>query len=682
MHDPSREIAHRDALYPAVNRDPAGPQVEILSRPAGPGTVKTPLRHSGRFKLFALVFLLVLGAGSAWNFTRPPLYRATATALVEVPEGIGFSAGEGGADTQNVAVQGRVLLARDLLADTLERARQQGVALAGLDPDSLRPMLDVQPTPETNLVEMGATGGDPQQLAVLVNAWTQAYLARRQDQVESDVDQTLVRLQEEYDRLDASKREKAAALNDYRQRYDIDTMQSEGNQALARLTALTTELNKARADAVKAEAEQAALEEAIARGEPVVPQSEKGDLVALETKAGELRKRLAELQKRYTPVYLQNEPILRELPDELRTLEESIARLKAEGRDYLRSSARRDVERARRQVQTQEQQLAVARSEASRFTARYARYETLKQDLEKVDELHRELEGRLVEIKAKAPERYAQVKVIEPAFAPRRPIQPDYWRDFLYTLAAAGVSALLAVLLVEFLSRRTRNEEDELPVTGVRVFAPAGAGGAAPSGQEARPLAHQAPGALAQTEVRSLPGSILRELLIGEVRSLTELADPATRQLIGLLLCGLTPQECADLTESDFDLRAGLVRVPGADRTLTLGPALAAELESHRPMPLWHGAAGSAGVDALSARIGLLAHDAGLVQPAEIGVGALRHTYICYLVRQGARLTEIERVIGPVPAGELSRYAVYRPSGPAKPLSDLDLVYPAFAGPA
>jgi hypothetical protein len=99
-------------------------------------------------------------------------------------------------------------------------------------------------------------------------------------------------------------------------------------------------------------------------------------------------------------------------------------------------------------------------------------------------------------------------------------------------------------------------------------------------------------------------------------------------------------------------------------------------------MPLWHGAAGSAGVDGLGARIGLLAHDAGLVQPAEIGVGALRHTYICYLVRQGARLTEIERVIGPVPAGELSRYAVYRPSGPAKPLSDLDLVYPAFAGPA
>lgn len=679
MPDSSQDIAQRDDHHPVGTRDAAGPQVEILSRPAGPSTVKTPLRHSGRFKLFALVFLLVLGAGSAWNFSRPPLYRAVATTLVEVPEGIGFSAGEDGADTQNVAVQGRILLARDLLADTLERAVRQNSSLAGLDPDSLRNMLDVQSTPETNLVEMGATGGDPEQLAALVNAWTEAYLARRQSQVESDVDQTLARLQEEYDRLDASKREKAAELNDYRERNDIDTMESEGNQALARLNALTAELNKARAEQVKAEAEQSALEEAIARGEPVVPQSEKGDLVALESKADELRNRLAELEKRYTAVYLNNEPTLRDLPGELRSLDENIARLKAEGREYLRSTARRDLERARRQVQVQEQQLAVARSEASRFTARYARYETLKQDLEKLDELHRELEGRLVEIKAKAPERYAQVKVIEPAFVPRTPIQPDYWRDFLYTLAAAGLSALLAVLLVEFLSRRTRDEDDALPVTGVRVFAPMAAG---VSGETVERLADQSPESIAQAETPSLPGSILRELLIGEVRALTELADPATRQLIGLLLCGLTPQECADLAEADFDLDAGLVRAPGEGRSLALGPELVSHLASHRPLPLWSGASGSAGVDGLSTRIGLLAHDAGLAHPAEIGVGALRHTYICYLVRQGARLTEIEQVIGRVPAGELSRYAAYRPSGPAKPLSDLDLVYPSFAGSA
>lgn len=675
MPDWSREGADRDPLYLSPTEHGAEPQVEILTRPGSAGMVRTPLRHSPRFRLFSLVFLLLLGAGSAWNFSRPPIYRTAATVLVEVPQGVGYGAGEDGADTQNVAVQSRVLLAQDLLAETLERAARETDSLGVMDPDSLRAMLDVKATPETNLVEMTATGGNPQQLAILVNAWTEAYLARRQRQVGTDVEQTLGRLQEEYDRLGTSKAERAAALDAYRERYDIDTMESEGNQSPARLNALTKELNTARADLVKAQAAQAALEEALARGEPVVPQSEKRDLIAMETEASKLRKRLADLEQRYTAAYLKNEPTMRDLPDELRTLEEKIAQLKEEGRDYALSTSRREIERARLAVQSQEQQLAEARSKASEFTARFATYETMKQDLEKVDDLHRELEAQIVDVKAKAPERYAQVKVIEPAAAPKTPIAPNYGRDFLYTVLASGLIALLAVLLYEFLTRRTPHGGDALPVTGVRVFPSPSAGGPAIGGRAVQALI-DSPGDVRAAEPLSLPVGIPRELLSGEVRALAELADPATRQLIGLLLCGLTLEECAGLTERDFDLEAGRLRVPGEGRTLDLGPGLVALLSSHHPQPLWLGANGAAGVEGLAARIGLLAHDAGLAHPAEVTAGSLRHTYIRYLVRQGARLTEIERILGPVPAAELSRYAVYRPAGPGKPLPDLDLVYP------
>ncbi len=69
-----------------------------------------------------MVFTLLLAGGLLWNFTRPAQYRVTATVLIEVPEGIGFTAGTAGADPQNVAVQGRILLAQDILADTLTRA--------------------------------------------------------------------------------------------------------------------------------------------------------------------------------------------------------------------------------------------------------------------------------------------------------------------------------------------------------------------------------------------------------------------------------------------------------------------------------------------------------------------------------------------------------------------------------
>ena len=670
------------ALLAHEERDagPAVPQVELLSRAPGPTTVREPLRQAARFRLFAVVFTVILIGGSLWNFTRPAQYRATATVLVEVPEGIGFTAGKAGADLQNLAVQGRILLARELLADTLTRAAASDPGVAALDPDGLRRRLDVQPTTGTNLVELSAVGPAPAQLAVLVNAWIEAYLARRQTQIEGDVGAVLARLQEEYDRLDAEKRNKAAALDRYRQENGIDTMEQAGNQAPARLEALTRDLNTARADEVKAQSQLTALDEAIARGEQVVPPAEQGAVQQMEQEAAKRRADLAVLSKRYTKVYLDSEPSLKELPGELARLEARIKEQLAKGQNYLRTSLTRELDRARRQTGLLEQQLGAQRSEASRFTARFARYETLKQDLARVDEQHRDLEKRLIEVRTKAPARYAQVKVVEPAFAPPRPFQPDYWRDFLYNLVAAGVTALLAVLLLEFLTRRERTQEEQQPVTGVRVFA---------SQPPARALTERAadhafaaqrtPEVLDADEVRRLPGAIERELLAAEVRALTELADPATRQLIGLLLTGLTPRECADLDETDIDLGGGQVRAPGDGRVLGLSPALAALLAGHQPVPLWSGDPAAGGAAGLMGRIGLLAHDAGLSHPTEVDAAALRHTYICYLVRQGARLTEIERVIGRLPAAELARYGVYSPAGAAKPLGQVALDYPVFA---
>jgi uncharacterized protein involved in exopolysaccharide biosynthesis len=656
------------------------PQVEILSRSPGSATVRQPLRQAARFRVFALVFLLVLAGGSAWNFTRPALYRATATVLIEVPEGIGYSAGADGADPQNLAVQGRILLAQDLLQETLERAARTAPETGELDPEALRARLDVQPTPGTNLVALSATGSEPRQLAVLVNAWTQAYLERRQAQVERDVDGTLARLQDEYARLDAQKRAQAATLDRYRLEHGIDTMERDGNQALARLKALTKELETARAEQVKAESQRAALEEAIDRGEPVVPPAEQGTLEQLETEAGKLRAQLAGLAKRYTKVYLENEPTLKELPIQLDQLEARIKEQRAKGRDFLRSTLTREVERARRQSRVLEQELAVQRAEASGFTARFARYETLKKDLEQIDELHRGLEQRLVEVKTKAPARYAQVKVLEPAFVPSRPFQPDYWRDFSYTLAVAGLTALLAVLLTEFLTRRERTADEQLPVTGVRVFAgdsrlsvdrdTAAAGALLSQGQDQGAIP-------ADDRPLSLPGIGRRELLAGEVRALLELADSATRQLMGLVLSGITPAECVLLDVRAIDLAAGTVQAPGDGRIIRLSPALAALFGGHRPLPLWSDDPAGGGAAGLLARIGLLAHDAGLSHPDEVDAAALRHTYICYLVRQGTRLTEIERIIGRLPAAELARYAVYSPAGAAKPLAQVALSYPA-----
>ena len=68
----------------------------------------------------------------------------------------------------------------------------------------------------------------------------------------------------------------------------------------------------------------------------------------------------------------------------------------------------------------------------------------------------------------------------------------------------------------------------------------------------------------------------------------------------------------------------------------------------------------------------------GLVNPGEITPQALRHTYIAYLVRQGVRLSDLERVAGDMPPTVLAAYAAFSPPGPGTPLDSMEHDYPAL----
>ncbi len=149
-----------------------------------------------------------------------------------------------------------------------------------------------------------------------------------------------------------------------------------------------------------------------------------------------------------------------------------------------------------------------------------------------------------------------------------------------------------------------------------------------------------------------------------EVQALWQVADARDRRLIGLLLAGLNGDEIAAVDpDRDFDPARQVLHLRGAgEREIALSGAVAAVM--HAP--------GESDPSALQ----LLAYDAGLAFPEQLDAAALRHTYVLFLVRQGARLREIERVVGPVSAQTLAGYGPYSPKGPGKALSQVDLNYP------
>jgi site-specific recombinase XerD len=92
-----------------------------------------------------------------------------------------------------------------------------------------------------------------------------------------------------------------------------------------------------------------------------------------------------------------------------------------------------------------------------------------------------------------------------------------------------------------------------------------------------------------------------------------------------------------------------------------------------------HNAAGAPlDAEALAAKLLVAAHDAGIEQAHEVGLQSLRHTYLAFLVRQGARFADITRVAGTLDAELLSAYSQLVPPGARLEAKAVVWVFPAL----
>jgi len=78
----------------------------------------------------------------------------------------------------------------------------------------------------------------------------------------------------------------------------------------------------------------------------------------------------------------------------------------------------------------------------------------------------------------------------------------------------------------------------------------------------------------------------------------------------------------------------------------------------------------------LAGMVAAAAHDAGIAVPAEVTPDALRHTYLAFLVRQGARFADLARIAGYLPPAALMAYGPLSPPGPGRAIEGIEIAYP------
>ena len=655
-----------------------------LGRSQGdPGESRRTARRGNlrRLAVFAGVFVLALAAGQAWNFSRPVEYRASSRLQVELPE----AGGGAPAAASSNAFGSRLQLfdSAPLLARVAEAVGREGRPLAAAEGEAvarLKAMVEVRHLPDSEVVQLHATGPDPAQAAAVLNAMPEVIRAELLGRQGGAVDTRLAAARQELANLERTAGEQRTRLDQTRQALGVQSEREE-NEAVARTKGLRNSLNTALEKEAAATARLQALADAAAAGKENLGARADPTLSSLEARAHQVREELREMERVYTPQFMDMDPRAKAARTRLAELERQVVQQRGVAQQAALQSARDDVAGAQATVERLRRQLADATPALHKVSTGLVRTKAMEEDVAQIDKARREVLERVARLEADEQRRVPTVTVIEAATVPGAPFRPDRVRDGLWIVCGAFALGVLMMGLVEAFNRAPPPE----PVAAAPtvVLAPGWAGGAPSTLAGRGPALTLPPGAAPDALAATALPAPLAVLTQDDARALLDAARGDARTVCAGGLLGLTAAELAALEGRDVDPAQQRLQVRGPSaRVVRLPQWLAAEWSAAGEAALLRDA-GSAplGEEALQALLVGAALDAGLADAAEVGVETLRNTCIAWLLGQGLRFSDLPALVGRVDARRLAAFERHASAGPRRALDEVELAMPALQSP-
>jgi uncharacterized protein involved in exopolysaccharide biosynthesis len=582
----------------------------------------------------------------------------------------------------DISLQREVLMSRVLLTKVLETLPKEFNSgnPKPLTLDSLRSMLTVLNEKDSAVIKLRAEGPQKAILPEIVNTWVDRYVdlnSQLQKTYSSTISTSLQQQMASLQKKITAKRQELKAFGD---KYDIVSMKSDENRALSKLKGLNTSLNKALEARVLAESDLRAVKDAIAKGKWAGKYQETPELDRLEQEAETLEETVKGYEERYTAKYIQMDKDAKTTIDKLHRIKKKIDLKYKELQTAAVEDAEEQLQSARQSESDLKAQISAYEKKASQFSARFSEHESLKEDLEGLEQLNRDYQGKLVAMQVKNNKDMLQVQVLERAAVPDIPVRPNYVRDACFSVAGSFFLALFTLLVFDFLMKPSQppvQQETAGPIMYNQIYQ------SMPFPQpRARLTAHTAGSMLPPP---AAPGP-LRELSDSEIQILFENADALTKRLLACLLSGLGLKETAHLKWGDIDFKAGELVTPGRSfRRMKLTRFLRSVLEKDLPTDaapdafmLHNSQSGIIPPAALEKYIYAAARRAQIMEPHEITAGTLRHTYNGFLARQGVPLQEMEKRVGRIPSNYYATYRIMAPPGTSISLNEASLTLPVL----
>jgi uncharacterized protein involved in exopolysaccharide biosynthesis len=447
-----------------------------------PGDV--PLRHyirvvRKRWGIIASCLVLVVGVVGARTYVQQPIYRASARVIIERETQIvnfqqtpsyEWDAGEF-FNSQVQIIRSRPVLQRVIESLNLqERKPEYGLVQ---DPTGLlQTVVSVDPLRNTRLVQIGVEDPDPKLAAEMANALASSYQTQNLELKLAAARDALAWLSNQVRDLKSKVNESELALQQYREQAGLVSVEEKQNLTVKKLAEFNSAYIEAKARRLEMETRLAELRRAAQKPEllessPMVVnntliQKLKGQLVELEVQRSKLLKTYKEKHPEVIKVQTQVDEIARRVKEEVEKLAFSMES------EYNVLKAR---EAAMLQATDQ------YRAEAQNLSKKEIQYGILKREADSNQQLYDVLLKKLKETSLTQGLDTNNVRLVEPAVAPKLPVRPQKVRNLaMATVLGLGLG-LVAAFVLEHLDDRIRTPEQaeralDIPVLAViPVFA-------------------------------------------------------------------------------------------------------------------------------------------------------------------------------------------------------------------
>jgi len=325
-----------------------------------------------------------------------------------------------------------------------------------LDPvKALSDDIVISPIRLSRLVDVKVQHTDPRQAAAIANTLVDTFIQQNLDQKMSKSLEALRWLNTEAAALERQVEAADSALQTYRVEKKMVSLVESENIVLQALKQAQADLDKTRGEAASAQKVTEEVERMLKEGLSIdaVPQVARDPLIQdLRKSLSEKDALLANLLKRYKDKY----PEVIRIREEIASLKDSILRES----EKVRQAIRAEAELARAKEISMQAELKKKEQESFELSQLRIQYDVLNRKAEQSKLLYNIVLGRMKETDLTSKDKAQNMRVVDPAVAPRKPAKPRVVLTlFLGVVGGLGAAIGLA-FFVNYLDDSIKSQDD------------------------------------------------------------------------------------------------------------------------------------------------------------------------------------------------------------------------------